>query len=342
MNQHPLLLRTEKLCKSFSIKGKKKVIDAVKDVSLAIPLGSIYGMMGMSGAGKSTLLRCLIGLDRPTEGKIFFDQVEITGKSEKELRDYRSQLGMIFQHFQLLSSRTVAENVALPLELYHVPPAEIKERVRDLLELVNISHKRDSYPSQLSGGEKQRVGIARALSNQPKLLLCDEATSALDPKSTQGILQLLQKLNQELNLTIIFITHQLETIKQICSRVAVLSGGHLIEEGDVSELFIRPQHPITKQLLHLGNEDIPAELLHEKEGSRLIRLGFEGQKAKEPIISRLIKHYDLEVNILSGGLDYLKNTVIGHLLVEITGTTPQLEKGLDYLRSQKITVEEIR
>jgi len=341
MHPQPNILQVSNLTKSFTVKGK--VVHAIHGISLSVPAGSIYGMMGMSGAGKTTLLRCLVGLERPTEGTILFEGEEISQKSAAELRQYRSHIGMIFQHFQLLSSRNVTDNVAFPLELFGVSKEIIKNRVAELLELVQLSHKKEAYPSQLSGGEKQRVGIARALANNPKLLLCDEATSALDPKSTQGILQLLQKLNQDLNLTIILITHQLETIKQICSRAAVLSKGTIVEEGEVRELFIRPQDPMTRQLLHLSNEDIHPDLLVKREpGCKLVRLGFEGKTAKEPVISRLIRNYDLEVNILSGGLDYLRQTVIGHLLVEIRGSRDSLEKGFSYLQSQNIVVEEIQ
>lgn len=315
-------------------------VEALRNIDLSIPLGSIYGIIGMSGAGKSTLLRCLTGLEWPTAGSIVFDGQEY---GTEVLSYVRKQMGMVFQHFQLFSSRTVAQNIAYPLEIAGVDSQMRKARVEELLSLVGLEAKRDHYPSQLSGGEKQRVGIARALAAKPRLLLCDEPTSALDPKTTRDLLQLLGRLNQELGLTILIITHQLEVVKQICHRVAVLANGEIVEEGEVKEIFRRPQHPATQRLLHLDASQVPQELLEKRQaGSRLVRLAFEGHQAKEPVISHMLKRYAIDANILSGGLDYLHQTVVGHLFVELSGSEGEIGSALNYLEEQKITCEVLK
>lgn len=329
------LIEIKNLSKSFG-----KHTHAIKNLNLIIPQGSIYGIIGMSGAGKSTLLRCLTGLEIPTSGSIFIDGKLIAAAHFPLLRQ---QMGMVFQHFQLFSSRNVAKNIAYPLEIRGISKPQIDERVAELLALVGLEHKKDHYPNQLSGGEKQRVGIARALAHNPRLLLCDEPTSALDTKTTRSILQLLHSLNQKLGLTIILITHQLETVKQICQRVAVLSHGEIVEEGTVLDIFTSPHHAITRQLLHLGIDQIPADLLfHDNPSKKLIRLGFQGENAKQPIISQLIKHYDVEANILGGGLDYLQQTVIGSLFVELSGDPDNLKQAIDFLHQQKVHCEVLK
>ncbi|MDP1879626.1 MAG: ATP-binding cassette domain-containing protein, partial [Parachlamydiaceae bacterium] len=307
-----------------------------------IPKGSIYGIIGMSGAGKSTLLRCLTGLEIPTSGSILFDQKMFPYENPQALRVLRQKIGMVFQHFQLFSSRTVAENIAFPLEISNVSKDIQEQRVDELLKLVGLENKKQAYPSQLSGGEKQRVGIARALAAQPSLLLCDEPTSALDPKTTRSILGLLKTLNQKLGITIVLITHQLECVKQICDRIAVLSKGQIIEEGNVKEIFIRPTHEVTKRLVHLSVEDLPKDLLKRKAGTSLVRLGFEGHQATEPVISRMIKHFQVDVNILSGGLDYIQNTTIGHLFVELSGKQSEIDRVIDFLKKEHVVCEVIQ
>lgn len=325
------LIEIKNLTKSFAST------DALKNLNLNIQQGCIYGIIGMSGAGKSTLLRCLTGLEAPTSGSIYFEGQELSGT---EFTNLRQHMGMVFQHFQLFSSRSVAKNISYPLEIRGIPKLQQEERVEELLKLVGLEHKKDLYPTQLSGGEKQRVGIARALAHHPQLLLCDEPTSALDAKTTRSILQLLQSLNQRLGLTIILITHQLETVKQICQRVAVLSQGHIVEEGPVMEIFTRPKHPVTRQLLHLDLDQIPAELLLQRDpAKKLIRLSFEGEKAKQPVISHLIRNFDVEANILCGGLDYLQQTIVGSLFVELSGTPEKLDLALAYLDNKQINCE---
>lgn len=337
------LIEVKHLSKTFRSAGSQAASAyALKQINLSIPRGCIYGIIGMSGAGKSTLLRCLTGLELPTEGSIQIEGEDLTQKSAKELCRIRQQMGMVFQHFQLFSSRTVGENIAYPMEIRGASLSEQQERVDELLRLVELEHKKHMYPSQLSGGEKQRIGIARALANHPHLLLCDEPTSALDPKTTRSILQFLAQLNQQLGLTIVIITHQLETVKQICQRVAVLSHGEIVEEGEVKEIFTRPQHPVTRHLLHLGADQIPEDLLKQRTiNKRLVRLGFEGHQAKEPVISHMLKRYDVEANILSGGLDYLQQTIVGNLFVELSGPSDAIEQALGFLESRQIICEVI-
>lgn len=315
---------------------------ALKEVTLDICQGDIYGIVGMSGAGKSTLMRCLTGLERPSQGIIQVLGKDIAKLNTQELIDLRRQIGMIFQHFHLFSSRTVAENIAYAMEIHGVGKADQQKRIEELLKLVGLENKADAYPTQLSGGEKQRVGIARALANNPKILLCDEATSALDPKTTRSVLKLLQQLNRTLNLTIVVITHQIEVVKEICTHVAVLSKGELIEEGEVIKIFTKPEHTVTKHLLQQSSEHLP-ELLKDgrDSSSKLIRLFFDGERAKEPVISRMIKRFEIEANILFGSLDCIQNKMIGNLVIELTGHQTEMEKALAFLNEKQVRCEEL-
>lgn len=315
---------------------------ALKEVTLDICQGDIYGIVGMSGAGKSTLMRCLTGLERPSQGIIQVLGKDIAKLNTQELIDLRRQIGMIFQHFHLFSSRTVAENIAYAMEIHGVSKADQQTRIAELLKLVGLESKADAYPTQLSGGEKQRVGIARALANNPKILLCDEATSALDPKTTRSVLKLLQQLNRTLNLTIVVITHQIEVVKEICTHVAVLSKGELIEEGEVIKIFTKPEHTVTKHLLQQSSEHLP-ELLKDgrDSSSKLIRLFFDGERAKEPVISRMIKRFEIEANILFGSLDCIQNKMIGNLVIELTGHQTEMEKALAFLNEKQVRCEEL-
>ena len=336
------LIEINELSKFFRSSQKSEPAYALNKINLKVPRGSIYGIIGMSGAGKSTLLRCLTGLEAPSAGSIFLEGEELTQKKGTELTRIRQQMGMVFQHFQLFSSRTVAENIAYPLEIQGIPSGQQSHRVDELLELIGLKEKKHCYPSHLSGGEKQRVGIARALANGPRLLVCDERTSALDARTTDSILQFLERLNKETGLTIIIITHQLECVKQICHRVAVLSKGEIAEEGEVKQVFTRPQHPATRQLLNFGAGQIPEDLLYERGADRkLIRLGFGGEQAKEPVISQLLKRYDVEINILSGGLDRLQKTIVGNLFVELSGPAKAMEEAMEFLNSKQIICEVI-
>lgn len=324
-------------------------IHALKKTTLSIKAGEIFGIIGLSGAGKSTLVRCINMLERPTNGQVFVDGADLTAMSEAQLRKARQSIGMIFQHFNLLTSRTVYQNIAFPLEIQGLSKAEIDKRVRPLLELVQLQDRANYYPSQLSGGQKQRVGIARALASNPKVLLCDEATSALDPQTTKSILELLQDINKKLNLTIVLITHQMEVVKMICDRVAVMENGNIIEEGSMVDMFTNPQHPTTKEFTKsVVNAEIP-EMINKltltdtyKNGSKLIvRISFIGDSAGEPIVSGMVKHFSVDVSILYGNIDQLKDVPFGTLIIEISGDKEGINNALDYLHQQNLKTEVI-
>jgi D-methionine transport system ATP-binding protein len=324
-------------------------IDALKKTNLDIKDGEIFGIIGLSGAGKSTLIRCINMLEVPTGGQVFVDGQELTAMNKQQLRKARQNIGMIFQHFNLLASRTVYDNVAFPLEIQGRSKADIKKKVDALLELVQLQDRADYYPSQLSGGQKQRVGIARALACDPKVLLSDEATSALDPQTTKSILALLRDINQRLHLTIVMITHQMEVVKQICDRVAVIENGVIIEEGSMYDVFTSPKQATTKEFIATVNDmTVPAILNTASmkdsyfDGSKvLVHLTFLGDSAGEPLISSLIKHYGVDVNIISGKVDYLKDMPYGTLLIEIIGDKDGITKSLAYIRDAKVKDEVI-
>ena len=320
-------------------------VEALKDISLTIEQGQIYGIIGQSGAGKSTLIRCINMLEVPTSGNVIIDGTDLTTLNEKQLREERKYIGMIFQHFNLLSSRTVYDNVAFPLELQGMSKAEIKERILPILDIVKLSDRLDNYPSQLSGGQKQRVGIARALASNPKVLLCDEATSALDPQTTKSILELLKDINQKLNLTIVLITHEMQVIREICDRVAVIEGGVILEEGTVVDVFTNPQEATTKDFISaVVSDNLPPEALehlelHDEwiEGTApLVRLKFTGQATDEPVVAGLVKRFDLDVSILFGGVDYIQNTSVGRLILILNGDRTKAQEGLHYLNELNI------
>lgn len=324
-------------------------VRAIKDISLHINRGEIYGIIGLSGAGKSTLVRCINLLERPTSGKVTVDGQDITAMSESQLRQARKSIGMIFQHFNLLSSATVYENVAFPLRLVNTPKEKIEKKVTELLELVGLADKANQYPSQLSGGQKQRVGIARALASEPKILLCDEATSALDPQTTKAILQLIRDINAKLKLTVVVITHEMQVIKDICDKVAVIDKGVIAEKGKVLDVFTNPQQPITKEFISvLLSNDLPVGFrereVHQEQFSGsilLIRITFIGESANEPVISRLIKNFDLNVGILFGSLDDIKGVPFGRLIISLDGRQLEIQEALEYVQKQNLKVEVI-
>ncbi|WP_365363211.1 methionine ABC transporter ATP-binding protein [uncultured Phascolarctobacterium sp.] len=330
----------------FSTAGD---IHALQKTNLHINAGEIFGIIGLSGAGKSTLIRCINMLEVPTGGQVFVDGQELTAMNNQQLRKARQNIGMIFQHFNLLASRTVYDNVAFPLEIQGLPQDEIKKRVQPLLELVQLQDRGDYYPSQLSGGQKQRVGIARALASDPKVLLCDEATSALDPQTTKSILDLLKDINKRLNLTIVMITHQMEVVKEVCDRVAVIENGVIIEEGSMVDVFTDPQQPTTKDFVKsINNVELPALLQSSaisdtyQEGSKLIvRLSFIGNSAGDPIVSGMVKKFDVDINIIYGNIDSLKDLPFGTLVIEVSGTAGGIKKALQYLHEQQLKVEVI-
>ncbi|CDZ80073.1 Methionine import ATP-binding protein MetN [Candidatus Rubidus massiliensis] len=324
----------KQLTKFFSNQDKKPVLD---NLTFDVYQGEILGIIGSSGAGKTTLLRCLVGLENPSSGTILFKK---EGKSIPH-SSYKTSMGMIFQHFQLFTSKTVRENIAFPLEIQGISKDKIEKRVEELIDLVDLKGRENHYPLQLSGGQKQRVGIARALANYPTIVFCDEPTSALDPKTTQSVLELLQKLNRELNLTIVMVTHQMHVIKKICDRTLVLSHGKIIELDKTTEIFTNPKEVFTKNLIQENQEDLPQSLKQRMVNSNtlFLRLYFLGKDAQEPIISQLIKQLDLQINILAGSIDNIQDRLVGRLLIEVIGNSHQQELALSFLKNKQIKFE---
>lgn len=315
---------------------------AVKNVDLEIKKGDIFGIIGLSGAGKSSLIRLINRLEEPTSGKVIIDGVDIISLSKTELLEKRKKIGMIFQHFNLLSSRTVGENVAFALEIAKWDKNKIQERVKDLLELVELSDKINYYPNQLSGGQKQRVAIARALANNPDILLSDEATSALDPKTTKSILELIKSIQKKLGLTVVMITHQMEVIKEICNKVAVMSGGQIVEKGGVHHIFSDPQSDITKELIsYLPSTDEKGIEVMKHKGQHIVKLKFLGVIAEEPIISQATRKFDIDLNIISGSIDNLSTIQVGHLYVELVGNFEKQKQAIKWFEESGVIVEVI-
>ena len=315
---------------------------AVKDISLEIKTGDIFGIIGLSGAGKSSLIRLINRLEEPTSGKVIIDGVDITSLSHKELLERRKKIGMIFQHFNLLSSRTVGENVAFSLEIVGWKKNEIEKRVDELLELVELKDKKNYYPSQLSGGQKQRVAIARALANNPDILLSDEATSALDPKTTKSILDLIKNIQKKFSLTVIMITHQMEVIRDICNKVAVMSSGEIVETGGVHHIFSSPKHEVTKELISYlpGVEEKTVELMKNK-GKVILKLEFLGILVDEPIISKAIRKFDIDLSILGGSIDNLSTMKVGHLYIELAGDMEKQNEAIEWFKNEADVITEV-
>jgi len=325
-------------------------LKALKGIDLEIKKGEIFGIIGLSGAGKSTLVRCINMLERPTKGKVFVDGQELTAMSDSELRRVRKGIGMIFQHFNLLSSATVYDNIAFPLRLGGLKEEAIRAKVIPLLKLVGLEAKAEQYPSQLSGGQKQRVGIARALASEPKVLLCDEATSALDPQTTRSILDLIKSINERLHLTVVVITHEMQVIKDICDKVAVLDGGTITEQGTVLDVFTAPQKDITKEFISvLLSNELPIAFrggLVEQEYSEgaylLLRLTFIGESADEPVLAGMIRKFpEVECTMLFGQLDQISGQPFGRMIVGLTGPQSEIDKALGYLAAQELKEEVI-
>ncbi len=341
-------LRLESVSKSYDMKGQE--VSVVKNLSLQIDQGKIFGIIGRSGAGKSTLLRLINLLEKPNSGEIFLEGEPLTLLSRKALREKRKKIGFIFQHFNLISTKTVFENVALPLQLLGIEKSKIPPEVQRLLSRVGLESFADRYPEQLSGGQRQRVAIARSLATSPQILLCDEATSALDPESTASILKLLQSLNRELGITIVLITHEMSVIKSICHDVAVLDEGKLVETGSVLKVFSEPLHPVTKTLTQKAFHLELPELFNSKIRSSwepgsypLYRMTFIGKSASEPITVTLFEKFGVRVNILLADVEYfcdLKEGVqVGFLLSQFVGTQEAVERAVQYLKDKSIAVE---
>lgn len=339
------LIELQQVKKQFT--GKNGQVTAVNDVSLTVNQGDIYGIVGYSGAGKSTLVRLLNGLELPTQGEVVIQGQNIAKMRNGELRQFRKKIGMIFQHFNLLWSRTILENIMLPLELANVPKNERKARAEELLNLVGLKGRGDAYPSQLSGGQKQRVGIARALANKPEILLCDEATSALDPQTTDEVLDLLLEINKNLNLTIVLITHEMHVIRKICNKVAVMELGKIVEEGDVLDVFKHPKQAVTKRFVQQelepkeDTEELMAELIKENPEGLVATLQFSGDNANEPVISQAIRKFQVDINVVQGQVQQAKEGAFGTLTVMITGTTSEVEKVLEFFKEKEVGLEVI-
>ena len=348
----------------------KKVVNAVRNVSVDVEDGDIYGIIGYSGAGKSTLVRTINLLQRPTSGTVEVNGIDLLKLKPNELRDARKKIGMIFQHFNLMNTLSVFDNVAFPLKkakkpkveegedgepldptaepkLVKLTKQEIKEKVDSLLQLVGLEDKANSYPSQLSGGQKQRVAIARALANDPDVLLCDEATSALDPKTTYSILELLKKVNEQLGITIVIITHEMQVVKEICNKVAVMEDGEVIEQGTVLDIFTNPQRNLTKDFIDTAthiNQGIETVLSHEqllnlKDGDYLVKISFVGASTGEPLITKLSTQFQVAANILFANVEIIQETPVGTLLVGLSGEQASIENALSYIKGQGVSVE---
>jgi len=312
------LIRLEHISKTYSSAGR--TVHALRDISLQIQQGEVFGIIGRSGAGKSTLIRMLNLLEQPSTGQVWVQGQDITRFSDAQLRAFRQSVGMVFQHFNLLHSRTVLDNVCFPLRLAGVPRAQRHQRALEVLHLVGLQDHAHKYPRQLSGGQQQRVGIARALANRPQLLLCDEATSALDPETTQSILRLLREINQELGLTIVLITHGMDVIRSVCDRVAVIDAGEIVELGEVLDVFLHPHHPTTQSLLSESGADADGwQTLADGVRGRLLRLSFRGATTTQPLLSRVTRELDLDVSILQGAVSRIKGEPYGQLVVAVEG-----------------------
>lgn len=337
------LIELQHVQKQFS--GKSGQVTAVSDVSLTVDQGDIYGIVGYSGAGKSTLVRLLNGLELPTEGEVIIQGHNVAKMANRELRQFRKKIGMIFQHFNLLWSRTILENIMLPLELANVPKNVRKERAQELLNLVGLEGRGDAYPSQLSGGQKQRVGIARALANNPEILLCDEATSALDPQTTDEVLDLLLEINKTLNLTIVLITHEMHVIRKICNKVAVMELGQIVEEGDVLEVFRHPKQAVTKRFVQQelepkeDTEELLQELIKENPNGKIVGLHFDNESTNEPVISQAIREFDIDISIIHGDVKQTKEGSFGTLTVILLGDSSEIEKALEFFKKRQLGVE---
>ncbi len=341
------MITFQNISKTFKSGGK--TVEAVKKVNLNIEKGKICGIIGFSGAGKSTLVRCINLLERPTEGKVFLGETELTALSEKQLRKERKKIGMIFQQFNLFSSRTVQQNIAYPLKYQGLKRKEINKKVDELLRLVGLEDKAQMYPSQLSGGQKQRVAIARALANDPEILLSDESTSALDPQTTKSILKLLKKLNETLGITIVVITHEMQVVKEICDKVVVMENGKIVEEGDVFQVFSNPQKAITRDFVdstsnlskihELIGSDVSVTKLNK--GECILKFKYLERSSSEALVSQISRKFNLNVNIIFGNIEMIGENPIGGLVSIVKGKAEDIEAAINYLKEKSVGVEVI-
>ena len=323
------------LTKIYPIPGGE--VQALSNINLTIEKGDIFGIIGMSGAGKSTLIRCLNRLDTPNDGKILIDGEDVLAMDKKSLLATRRRMAMIFQQFNLLMQKNVARNVRYPLEIAGVPTEEADKRVMELLEIVGLENKAKAYPAQLSGGQKQRVAIARALASNPEMLLCDEATSALDPMTTQSILDLLKRINSEMGITVVLITHEMAVIRQICNKVAILDGGKLVEQGSVDDVFMHTKSAAGKRLFGI----LPDNAKEETPAQPALRIVFDGESSGQPVISRLTKELNIDVNILSANVHQLNGKTYGQMLIQRPDDPAEVKRVMEYLKHTGLNVEEV-
>ena len=328
------MIQVENLCKSFSTKSG--TVEAARNISFSIEKGEIFGIIGLSGAGKSTLVRCLNLLERPTSGSVWVNGKNLTELSERELRKERQNIGMIFQHFNLLMQRTALDNVCFPMEIVGISKKEARKKALEYLKIVGLEEKALSYPSQLSGGQKQRVAIARVLASDPEILLCDEATSALDPQTTKSILELIRKINKEYGITVVVITHEMSVVQEICNRVAVLERGVLVESGTVDELFRSPKTEAARRLVFSGRAQI-----QKMNGKRLVRVTFKDKSSFEPVIANLVLTYRTPVNILYADTKNIGGSAEGEMILQLPEIEETAEKMIEYLRETNMGVEEL-
>lgn len=336
------MIEFKDVTKTFKSGGKE--ITALDGVSLTIEKGDIFGVVGFSGAGKSTLIRTVNLLERPTTGSVTIAGTDLASLSSKDLRAERKKIGMIFQHFNLLNSKTVFDNIAVPLALIHTNRKEREKRVMELLAFVGLADKAKNYPDQLSGGQKQRIGIARALATNPDVLLCDEATSALDPETTGAILELLKKINKEYNITILLITHEMSVIREICNRVAVMEGGKVIEEGNVFDIFSNPKSQTARNFVKtVINDDIPASVwkLIQNHDATVWKFTFVGESSGNPLLSNIAKQFGVNVSVLSGNISEIQDIAFGYMIVEVTGDAAEIAKAYEYAATQNVKLEEV-
>lgn len=332
------IIQVQHLCKTFQVKGN--VIDAAKDISFDIERGDIFGIIGLSGAGKSTLVRCLNLLEQPTSGDVIVDGKNLTKLSDKELRLMRRDIGMIFQHFNLLMQKSVLENICFPLYIQGKRKGEARKRAMELLRIVGLEDKAKAYPAQLSGGQKQRVAIARALASDPKILLCDEATSALDPQTTSSILKLLEEINRNLQITIVIITHQMSVVREICTKVAILKDGEVVEEGSVEDIFNHPKSQVAKELI-LTDGSQETDLKPLIQSGDKVRIVFSENSAFEPVIANMILKFHEPVNILKADTKNVGGVAKGEMILQFPGDSEKAEAMKQYLRERGLAIGEV-
>lgn len=341
------MLKLEQVRKVYG-KNKEKQVEALKGIDLEIEKGEIYGVIGFSGAGKSTLIRCVNLLERPTSGKVIVDGTDLLTLSAKALRKERKKIGMIFQQFNLLQAKTVFGNVAMPLVLEGRPKEEIRKKVEELLSFVGLEDKAGQYPEQLSGGQKQRVGIARALATDPHILLCDEATSALDPDTTESVLRLLKRVRSELGITILIITHEMNVIRDVCDKVAVLEGGVIVEQGSVLDVFSEPKTQIARNFVKtVLNDAIPESITrrirdhNDSAEHQIYRVLFKGESTGDPLLSQVAKTFPIDVSVLHGMITELQGIPFGNLLLELRGDPAAIRQAVDFIGQQHVSIKEV-